>query len=85
MSEELSRGYFKWRSRRGMKELDVMLNRFIDQHYDELDASQLSDFNRLLDSQDTDLWYWFMGKSEPQDVAFKTLVQNIRDASSSNP
>ena len=66
-----------------MKELDVMLNRFIDQHYAHLNPDQLDSFNRLLDCQDTDLWYWFMGKTEPQEAEFIALVKSIRDASDS--
>ncbi|WP_395376361.1 succinate dehydrogenase assembly factor 2 [Marinicella sp. W31] len=83
MNTTFTSGYFKWRSRRGMKELDVMLNRFIDQQYQHMSADKLEAFNRLLDCQDTDLWYWFMGKSEPQDADFVSLVKDIRDASQS--
>ena len=32
----LSEGYFRWRCRRGMKELDFILNRYLDAKFDQM-------------------------------------------------
>ncbi len=37
-----------WRCRRGLLELDIVLQRFMDQYYTQLDESGLEQFERLL-------------------------------------
>lgn len=46
----------RWRCRRGLLELDIILQRFMDRHYAELDEQGLAQFERLLDLPDNDLW-----------------------------
>jgi antitoxin CptB len=46
----------RWRSRRGLLELDIILQRFIDKHYAALDDEKLREFEALLDLPDNDLW-----------------------------
>ncbi|MCB1948319.1 succinate dehydrogenase assembly factor 2 [Nitrosomonas sp.] len=45
-----------WRCRRGMLELDIILQRFMDKHYRRLDAEELLQFEQLLSLADNDLW-----------------------------
>lgn len=45
-----------WRCRRGLLELDIVLQRFMDQYYTQLDESGLEQFERLLALPDNDLW-----------------------------
>lgn len=77
--ETLTQGYFSWRCRRGMKELDFILNRFLAAQYSQMtDHSKLL-FNEMLAEEDMLLWYWLSGKSKPVDstARFKTLVEQI--------
>jgi antitoxin CptB len=46
----------RWHCRRGMLELDLVLNRFMDRHYAGLDAAQRRAFAELLELQDHELW-----------------------------
>jgi len=46
----------RWRCRRGMLELDIVLNRFIEQHYASLNKAQQAALDRLLDMPDPTLW-----------------------------
>ena len=46
----------RWRCRRGMLELDIILQRFMDAHYCQLSADELQQFDRLLILPDNDLW-----------------------------
>ena len=46
----------RWRCRRGLLELDIVLGRFIEQHYAGLDAAGQVAFDALLDLPDTELW-----------------------------
>jgi antitoxin CptB len=77
MSQRLKKGYLQWRCRRGTKELDVVLNRFLDNCYEQLSDTELNDFNQLLDAQDTILWYWLIGKQSPPAENIKTIITKI--------
>jgi antitoxin CptB len=46
----------RWRCRRGLLELDIVLQRFMDRYYTQLDESGLEQFERLLALPDNDLW-----------------------------
>ena len=54
----------RWRSRRGMLELDLVLSRFLDRHWDRLDSGLRSDYLRLLEYPDAELWDIIAGKGE---------------------
>ena len=41
-----------WASRRGMLELDLMLQPFVEQHYDQLDQTDQLLFQELLELED---------------------------------
>ncbi len=42
----------RWRCRRGMKELDLLLERFLEERYDESPPGRQQAFERLLDLPD---------------------------------
>lgn len=46
----------RWRCRRGLLELDIVLGRFIEQHYASLNKAQQAAFDVLLDMPDPTLW-----------------------------
>jgi antitoxin CptB len=46
----------RWRCRRGLLELDIVLQRFVDNHYEKLDEEGLRQFEALLGLADNDLW-----------------------------
>ncbi|MFK8011318.1 MAG: succinate dehydrogenase assembly factor 2 [Marinicellaceae bacterium] len=77
MTERLKIGYLQWRCRRGTKELDVVLRRFLDNNYDSLTDDQLRIFDDLLNTQDTILWYWLSLKEMPETESFKKMVLQI--------
>jgi antitoxin CptB len=52
--KELAR--VRWRCRRGLLELDIILQRFVDMHYAKLDETEVRQFETLLDRSDNDLW-----------------------------
>ncbi len=63
--KELER--IRWRCRRGMLELDILLERFIEQHYANLDAVQREAFDALLDMPDVELWDMITGKATREE------------------
>ena len=46
----------RWRCRRGLLELDIVLQRFVDTYYAKLNKAELRQFETLLDLSDNDLW-----------------------------
>lgn len=84
MNERLKMGYLQWRCRRGTKELDVVLNKFLQVHYDGLSDSELQEFDELLNTQDTQLWYWLSGQKVPDKVSLQKLVHLISQKNVNN-
>ena len=70
----------RWRARRGMKELDVLLARWLDVHGPSASRAELEAFERLLACEDSDLWPWLLGRGGPADPELGTIVGQIRAA-----
>ncbi len=70
--KELERA--RWRCRRGLLELDIVLERFMDKHYTQLSDKDLQQFNRLLDMSDSDLWDMVTSRKEPEDASLRPLL-----------
>jgi len=63
----------RWRCRRGLLELDIVLGRFI-KHYARLDSRQQEVFDSLLDLPDTNLWDMISGKLPAMDEDQRALL-----------
>ena len=68
----------RWRSRRGMRELDQLCLRYLDRVWRDASADERATFERLLASEDDRLWRWFLGHERPPDVETAALVERIR-------
>jgi antitoxin CptB len=77
MSMELNR--LRWRCRRGMRELDQLFLRYLDNRFEQAPEAEQAVFLRLLDCEDDKLWQWFMGRERPGDADLHALVQAIAD------
>lgn len=73
-------GRLRWRCRRGMKELDALLVDWLDAEWAAAEPARRAAFERLLESEDSDLWRWFTGRDAPSDAAERALVESIRNA-----
>lgn len=69
----------RWRCRRGMRELDLVLQRFFDNRYDDLPDEGKQAFSRLLDQEDQDILQWLLGHTTPPDQALRRLIEEIKD------
>ena len=69
---ELNR--LRWRSRRGMAELDVLFVPFFEEAFDALSADMKEVYARMLDEEDPELWAWFSEQTLPQDPEYQALV-----------
>jgi len=70
-------GKLRWRCRRGMRELDVLLTRYVDDEYRTAAPEQQEAFRRLLDIQDPVMHAYFLGRETPPDPVLATLVARI--------
>ena len=68
----------RWRCRRGMLELDLVLAAFAGEALERLSAEERAAFGRLLDAADNDLWDWVSGRSDPPDPLVAGLVRRLR-------
>jgi antitoxin CptB len=68
----------RWRCRRGMRELDQLLTRWLDREWMAASEAERGVFLRLLDSEDDRLWRWFLGHETAPDAALDSLIQYIR-------
>ncbi len=74
----------RWRCRRGMRELDLMLLRYLDGAYDQAPEAEKAAFVRLLDEPDDRLWRYLSADCLPVDSSLAELVLKIRSASTSS-
>jgi antitoxin CptB len=69
----------RWRCRRGLLELDIVLRRFIDQRYPLMTNEQRVIFDELLDLPDTELWDVITGNKEPAHAHFGTVLGWLKE------
>ena len=77
MSDSESTAALRWRCRRGMRELDQLLQRYLEHGWPQADDRERSVFLRLLEVEDDKLWQWCMGQDRPEDAELHELVQRI--------
>lgn len=71
------RSKVQWRCRRGMRELDLLLQSFLAKRYDNLSEVERAAFDRLLDYPDQDILAWIFGRSQPP-LAMEQLVRELQ-------
>lgn len=76
MHEEKSR--LLWRCRRGIKEMDIILQDFIHESYDKLNDKNKNAFSKLLDEQDLDILNWIIGKDDPINDQLTDIINIIK-------
>lgn len=77
---DVSMSQLKWRCRRGMLELDILLNNFLEKKYNDLSQSDAALFSTLLDYQDQVLLDLLLGKKESSNANVLDLVARIRSS-----
>jgi antitoxin CptB len=70
----------RWRCRRGMLELDLLLQGFLEKGYEKLDVAQQEVFARLLELQDQTLQEYLLGSTEIEQKEFVDVIKRIRHA-----
>jgi succinate dehydrogenase flavin-adding protein (antitoxin of CptAB toxin-antitoxin module) len=67
----------RWRCRRGLLELDLVLEAFLARGYEGLDAGERKLFDELLERPDNDLLDLALGRREPEP-RYRAVVERLR-------
>jgi len=71
------RGQLLWRCRRGTKELDFLLERYLRHGYPRASTAEQDAFARILDLPDPELTDYFFGHATPSQPELAKLVRHI--------
>ena len=78
-------GRLLWRCRRGMKELDVILERYAREGLAGAPEAEWGAFERLLGLPDPLLAGYFLGDERPADPELRSIAARIRDLCHGSP
>ena len=70
----------RWRCRRGLLELDLLLQRFLDRYDSQLNEQQIELFESLLSLSDKDLLAIICSNPETVDKRLKPVIQLIQQS-----
>lgn len=75
----------RWAARRGMLELDLVLEPFVSHRYAQLDAAHRDAFRRLMVCEDQELFSWFLQREQPADPELVDIVQRVLEFARTPP
>lgn len=66
-----------WHSRRGMLELDLLLVPFTTEAFTTLSVQDQLLYIDFLEQEDQDLFKWLMGREQPSEARFTSIIAQI--------
>jgi len=76
--DRLQQDRLKWKCRRGLLELDLVLERFLQREGRTLSARDAAAFDELLEQPDNDLWDLVIGRSDCVDARLHGILARLR-------
>lgn len=76
---QIDKNRIVWHSRRGMLELDLLLEPFARECFERLTPAQQALYQQLLSNEDQDLYAWLLQRQEPDDPSLKAIISLILD------
>jgi antitoxin CptB len=73
--KELAR--LKWRCRRGMRELDFLLGRYLQEHYPRASPEEQAAFGKFLELPDPVILSWVTGREQPPQGYMGEIVAKL--------
>jgi antitoxin CptB len=70
----------RWKSRRGMKELDVLLEAFFEAQADKITAGGWPQLEDFLSREDDVLFDWISGRNLPNEPGLRELIVKLAHA-----
>ncbi len=68
----------RWRCRRGRRELDLLLQRYLSDRYEHADAGEREGFEALLERSDPELEDLLTGRLAPGSPEQARVIERIR-------
>ena len=79
LDADASIGRLRWACRRGMRELDVLVTRYLERDFPRASSRERDAFVRLLGLQDPDLARYLLAGEPPAEADLSTVVARIRE------
>lgn len=73
-------GQLRWRCRRGMRELDVLLERYLQERYPCAPAAEQQAFVAMLEAPDPQLFAYVVQREVPEDPEWAHVIARLRNA-----
>ncbi len=70
-----------WKCRRGMKEMDILFEHYLYQHYQTADAAHQAAFAAMCDMQDPVIADYLFERDTPQSSAVNDIILIMRNYS----
>ncbi|MGN1394695.1 MAG: succinate dehydrogenase assembly factor 2 [Succinivibrionaceae bacterium] len=77
MISEVQWDKIKWNSRRGMRELDLMLEPFVEKHLPKMGEEMFYEYEYFLQCSDLELVRFLLRRQEPTDPRILAMVNVI--------
>jgi len=77
-TEDAELARLRWQCRRGLLELDYLLEAFLEREYPRLAAEEQARFVALLQCSDPELQAWLIHGETPAEDVFLPLVARLR-------
>ena len=78
-------GRLRWRCRRGMKELDLLLMRYVEEQYVAASPAAQQAFRELLEVPDPVIYAWCMGQARPPTAVLASVIERITSSAVGAP
>ena len=66
-----------WQCRRGLWELDAIFIPFVENNFDYLEKDEISDFQRLLEYEDIEIFDTLVNKKSFEDATLEPIIEKI--------
>jgi antitoxin CptB len=66
-----------WQCRRGLWELDAIFIPFVENNFDYLEEDEISNFQRLLEYEDIEIFDILVNKKSLEDVTLQPIIKKI--------
>ena len=68
----------RWRCRRGTREMDILLESYLDDRYLMLSEEDKQTFEQLLNESDVDILGWVTGRKRPEHSRYDGIICSLQ-------
>ena len=76
--DRLQHDRLRWKCRRGLLELDLVLERFLQAEGESLSEGDAAALGELLEQADNDLWDLMIGRSDRVEARLRGILARLR-------